>query len=467
MKRRWEFIALLALLTAVCAALAAACGSSSSSSSASSADDDASPSDDDVSPADDDDDSSPAAPVTPHREDRGKYAVVWLAGTPYEMGHQHGVMLHDELAAGIDWLNSMDLVQILVPIARALGLLQMAEDNTYTDIVQECQGLVDAAGDVGWTMDVCLLLNFGDVLIEFLTDGIPPATDVPLEPACTQAVATGAATKDGRLYHMRSLDWGNIPYLLDYPVIFVRQPSDGIPHVYIGFPGNLSPYNGINAAGLSIASNQAEPHDQSQHSRTGRSNVQMLGQLLKLAHNIDEAQQMIETTPHMACINIVVADGNAREAAAFEITSKQLGIRELTDDTVWETNHFVASNMQNADKQPRDPSSLLRYDRVSQLVPRDGKDSIFGKIDPAAFVGVLRDRVNPYNDTVSPPVFDNGGMSIATNAAIYQIVFDPEALNFWVAAGGVPVPSQPFEGFSLSELLDWPNSTPVVPGVIQ
>ncbi|MHA1568293.1 MAG: hypothetical protein ACTSXZ_02385, partial [Alphaproteobacteria bacterium] len=131
-------------------------------------DDDA---DDDVT----DDDTDQWEPVAPHREQRGIWTIVWLAGSAYEMGYQQGDLLHDELAAGIDWLDQYHLIDILLPIARLLGLVDIAYENSYQDIIDECQGLSDAAGDVGWSMDVCMLLNFGDVLVEFLSDGFPPA----------------------------------------------------------------------------------------------------------------------------------------------------------------------------------------------------------------------------------------------------------------------------------------------------
>ena len=108
-------------------------------------DDDSSIDDDDDDSADDDDDSEPWVPVEPHRETRGAYTVVWLAGTPYDMGYQQGELLMGELAAGVEWLNSMGLIDLLIPIARALGLVDLAMDNSYPDIVEECRGMVDAA----------------------------------------------------------------------------------------------------------------------------------------------------------------------------------------------------------------------------------------------------------------------------------------------------------------------------------
>ena len=428
-------------------------------------DDDNDDNDDNDDDNDDDDDDDEWQPVDPHRESHLGWTIVWLAGTPYEMGYQQGELLHDELKAGVDWLNEYHLIDLLLPVARLLGLTDLARENSYPEIVEECEGLVDAAGDVGWSMDLCLLLNFGDVLVEFLSEGFPPAAD--FAPGCSEIVATGDATVDGRLYHGRILDWSKIDFLLDYPVIFVRQPEIGIPHAYIGFPGNISPYSGINAAGVAVASNEADPLDNTHHDRVGRSHVQMQAMLLKNATSYEDARAFIEEQDHMTVEIITVSDGVNRQGAAFEMTNNLLGVRELEDGVVYATNHFVAPETADADAEPAGESSLLRFDRLAQLVPRDGEDTLYGQIDSETIVAIMRDRINPYtHEQVPADVFDNNG-SLATNGAIYQIVFDPENLWFWVAGGEIPVPRQTFVGFSLSELLGLPDAKPVEPAVFE
>jgi hypothetical protein len=327
--------------------------------------------------------------------------------------------------------------------------------------------MVDAAGDVGWTMELCLLVNFGDVLVEYLGDYLPvKGVGTALAPGCSQLVARGAATADGRIYHARILDWGDIDYLLEFPVIFVREPAAGNPHVTIGFPGNLSPYTGMSWHGLSIGSNESDPLDGSQHDLVGRSHVQMLGQLLTWTDTVEAATAAVLASDHMTVEQFGMADGASQEAAAFEMTSTAVGVREPVDDVLWLTNHFVGEVTSGLDADPAGASSLLRFDRLAQLAAPDGVDTRYGEIDPEVLVEIVRDRVNPYTFEESAiDDFDNDS-SLATNGAVYQIVFSPEELVFWVAAGGVPVPQQPFVGFSVGELLGMDDAVTPEPAII-
>jgi len=47
--------------------------------------------------------------------------------------------------------------------------------------------------------------------------------------------------------------------------------------------------------------------------------------------------------------------------------------------------------------------------------------------------------------------------TIGGNGALWQVLFDPERLLFWLAAGEVPVPSNPFL-CSLGEMIGLPGA---------
>lgn len=399
--------------------------------------------------------------VEPKKEQHGIYKVVWLKGTPYEMGFQQGTLLKEELKKGLEFIKNDPLLSQQEQMAKDMGVMDIAIKQSYPEIIEECKGIVDAAKETGWTYQKCIILNFGDVFMEYLLDGMP-------KQACSQAAVAGKATKDGRLYHGRILDWSKIDYILENPTIFVRQPKGGIPHMYIGFPANLSPYSAMNVEGLSMASNEAHPKDVSQTALEGRSHVQMLGRIAREAHNLDEAREIILKERHMSTEIFMIADGKNKTASVFEMTAKHIGERRMdANGIIYVTNHFLAEETKDYDKEPTKEANLLRYDRFAQLLEPNGKDSLYGMLDPENLVRVLRDRINPYTGEESPiDEFDNG-KSIATYGALFAIVFDPEKGIAWIATGKIPVPQQPFVGFSLKKLLGYPDAPEPEPEVIK
>lgn len=393
-------------------------------------------------------------PVASHREDRGIIKVVWLQGTPYEMGYQHGQYLHDEIAS----LGS-DIIGALRFAGRGLALGRLAAQRSYPEISEECQGLSDATQDIGMTMDACLVLAYGDVYQEIFASTLP---NILFWDGCAQWVATGNATVDGRLYHGSTLDNDQNPidYIIYNPVVFVRQPNDGLPHVFITYPGVVWPNWGLNIAGITLGLDTVHPGP-GELSFQGRSNVQIMGQILKTATSFAEARQIMETQPRVHADLIMIADGKSKEAGAFEFTGQNLGVRELQENGVlYVTNHIELEEMFERQRFPLSESSLTRFKRFAQLMEPDGINSHYGNIDPAVMAKIGRDRVNPHTlEFTSLEVFDDDA-SPGGNGSLRQGLYDPDKLLLWIAAGSPPVPENPFVCFSLGEMLNFPDATP-------
>ncbi len=368
------------------------------------------------------------------------------------MGYQQGKLLHDEIAS-----LPRELIDVLGFFGRSLGLARLAMSRSYPDAIKECKGLVAATNDLGLTIDGCMMLAFGDVYHEFFGNTLP---NILFNDGCSHFVATGKATVDGRLYYGHSLDNNSSPieYLVKNPTVFVRQPKDGIPHVSINAPGFIWPYEGMNAAGITISIDNARPTTD-EISASGGSNVQMMAKILKHASSYKKARDLMESQPRMRANIIPIANGKSQQAGVFEMTGKNIAVRELDEKGVlYATNHFVSSEMADKDIDPPPSSSPPRYDRFKQLLEPGGPHSRYGNIAPGVMVDILRDRINPYTLKASPlDVYDDDA-SIGGNGALWQVVFDPERLLFWIAAGEVPVPSNPFVCFSLGEMLGLPNA---------
>lgn len=384
----------------------------------------------------------------PGVERRGSVWVLRLKGSFYEMGRQHATLMRDALLEGIAYIESSEL-GLLEPLMQAMGFLDEAFAQSYDSVLEECQGMADVLGTEGWTLDRCLSLAYGDVFLEHLKSG---------GPGCSQLVVTGEGTRDGVLVHGRNMDWDRIEYLLKYPVLIVRHPVGRIPYVVLGFPGCVAPYNGMNAAGLSVASNEA--NSDNDIDRVGRSHVQMIAEVLGTSTSLAQARTFFQSQDHMTAEILVVADGVHDTAAVFEMSANHMAVREMgTERVVYATNHFVDPEMvpYHLAYGP-EKSSVTRYQRLSQLVPPEGEETLYGTFNVETTIRVLRDRYNPYTGQVAPEDLFDGGGTIANNGNIWSIVFVPGRKEMYVAAGEVPIPLNPYVGFSLDELIGRPGA---------
>lgn len=393
----------------------------------------------------------------PHKEKRGNVTILWLKGTPYEMGLQHGELMAEELAKGVEYIQGSEL-GLLEVFSREFGFLDDAKVQSYDMILDECEGMAEGAKVEGWTLDLCLALAYGEVFLDHLELGILDQ--------CSQFLAAGpaVASEDGELIHGRNLDWDDISYLLEYPTIIVRHPTGKIPYVTVGFPGNVATYNGINAAGISVASNENQSNGDID--RVGTPSIQTQNVILAEYDNIDDIMAMIEGLDRMSAENLVIADGNAGRGVIYQLTASHFGKNELGDAGIgWITNHYTHPDMVKwGIEYKENASTLIRHQRLTQLLdPEEKETTLYGKIDVPKAVSVLRDRYNPQTGETQPEDAFDDDSSIATNGVIYSIVFKPKSGHFWLAAGNPPVPLNTYHSYSIAQLFGWDEPNPPTP----
>lgn len=390
-------------------------------------------------------------PQSPRRLDVGKIKIIWLSGTPYEMGVQQGKFLKKEIGElGREVLNGLSLS------GRGLGLSRLATRRSFPGVVEECEGIVSVTKDVGMTMDACMVLSSGDVFQEYLSYLLPRAL---FHDGCAHFVATGPATPDSSFYQGWTLDNNSkpLPYWIDNPVIQVRQPNDGIPHVSITVPGVGWPNAGFNAEGLIISNNTSHPKNYEDLDVKGKSTVQLMAHIIKHARSYDEAKAILSSHTRMRSNLVIITDAKSRKAGVFELLGKEMGIRELpANGVLYMTNHFAAPEVLGRDAS--NDSSYSRFKSFQQQLEPDGSRTKYGQLSPQTILQVLRDRTNPNTMEVSSTKVYDDNASIGGNGSLRQVIFAPEKLMFWVANGDVPIPNNPFTCFSLGEMLGLPNA---------
>jgi isopenicillin-N N-acyltransferase like protein len=186
-------------------------------------------------------------------DDDDRITVLYVTGTPYEMGYEHGQLLAaqvrgtiQDVEAGADKflpkeLRTSNLVSARDKQAIIDELLdrawQMMARYTPTEDLEEMAGL--AAGS-GIPLDMIHRMH-----------AIP---DVG-ETSCSGLVAKGSATRDGHVYQLRILDYGANFNLQRRPMITIYHPTTKNANQYatIGWVGFVGAVSGVNEKGVALS----------------------------------------------------------------------------------------------------------------------------------------------------------------------------------------------------------------------
>jgi predicted choloylglycine hydrolase/dienelactone hydrolase len=271
---------------------------------------------------------------------------------------------------------------------------------------------------------------------------------------CTGAAAMGPATRDGKLYHTRSLDYalniGDKKRVQENALIVVHEPEDGHAYVTIGWAGFLGCVSGMNAKGISIGEMGSKSHDENY---AGIPMIFLLREALRQGGTLEQALEVFRKGPRTCGYNFIVADGKIPDARALEVTRNQIvefapgdpaesvAPHEPLPNCVRRCNHFIGEAIAKTQRKEYDPRranlpSWLGYSLMTGWL-RENQ----GKIDALAMIQLL--RLYPY-----------------FHPCLHQVVFCPSKLEFWVSQAADPRKSkeagaqnQPFYRYNLAKLL--------------
>jgi len=419
--------------------------------------------------------------------------IAHLTGDAYRMGYQHGVLLKDELYEVMNYLKT-DLIW-----GAAIALLDKdyaelenhslayhADNISYQFVKDECEGMIAGSGGIV-EYDVCIAMNSVCFVLEHL---YPLIGGQP--PICSGFAATNEATKDGKLYHGRNLDWDAMDFILDYPTMFVCKPKSGLAYANVGWPMWVSALTGMNEKGISVESNENMTENNKNY--TGRSHLQMLKRVLNECSTLDEALALIESEPHAAGEIFLISDGKTKEAAVVEMNGNRAVYRKLNADgsvvnsqgesfdysnVVFLTNHFedpaiINEQSRTSDFDDMQDNSVARYTRLLERLTGTSRGDYtapstyaggysYGNIDLQESIYILRDPKDMRTRDNLPCTEYLVKHSVGNNHNVQSFVFVPEDMQFWVASGwdeecGKNVLYNPYIGYDLNELLNGNHS---------
>jgi len=329
-------------------------------------------------------------------EDRDGLPIVFLSGTPYELGRQHGELLRDAVRRCVTKVLGYFRRYVKVPIIggwlaswwldRAWGPARPFLPDDYLD---ELRGLAEGSG----------------VPLRELRrlHAIPDRTY-----SCASLAAWGSATVDGRLIHTRNLDWNIDVGIQEHAAVFVMQPEGKHAFINLGWAGFVGVLSGVNDRQLSIGQIGAESTDVTYR---GLPMVFMMRRVLEEAATLEAAAALIQRVPRTVGINYVIADADARRAIVVETTHRYATVFEADDpkehgvayarpmahavyraDAAMDPKiraHQLASNGDPQRPGAEDPAGSTAYD-VRYLGQADGLRERYGQLDVDGVLEIVK-----------------------------------------------------------------------------
>ena len=239
--------------------------------------------------------------------------IVYLEGTPYELGHQHGRLLKESVSRSVRQILGYFRSYLKVPIVKTLvvnwwlgSAWRQARPFIPPDDLEELRGLADGSG-----------VPLRDL---YLLHAVPDRTY-----ACSGFAAWGRATADGRLIHTRNLDWNIRAGIQQYAAIFVVRPTGQHAFVNVGWAGFIGVLTGINDQRISMGQIGAETLEAS---NLGMPMVFLMRRVLETSSTLEDAVRVMEETPRTVGANYLIADAKVKRALAIETTHARLAVFE-------------------------------------------------------------------------------------------------------------------------------------------
>jgi len=395
------------------------------------------------------------------KEKRGGNIILYVTGTPYEMGYQHGMLLREEIRKGVvpvfadpvssmpDYQEKPSWFRFIILKYLELKVYAPIEDHTPIQYLQELKGIADGSGIDYRTIFIAnFLSDLNMVMIPELINRKAKEAGVSL--SCSSLAVTGSATADGTLLFGRNTDYSGQGRWAANQVIIFYEPEGGNRYVNISTAGMIKCNSAMNEKGIVIGGHFM---GFSGASIEGLSFTVLENEIMRRSGTLEEALEIVKKSKRGGGFGFVIADGNGGTAKGIEATLDLMGVRNMKNDSMIMTNFALTPELEKADLLARYGLMMRniqgRYIRLGDLVEEN-----YGRITPALAAEFMSDRM----DVVSG--MERGtGNTICNQTNVTSVVFQPKTGYFWVAAGKEPVCGNEYVRFDFHEEFKGNRST--------
>ena len=356
--------------------------------------------------------------------------VIYLKGSPFEMGYADGVLMQDKIHTLEN--EFLKMIQGYVPQHWVMELLKnyvIYRNRHLSDFVPEAYRLEIFATTLG-----CPDIHpdegpFYNRLLNYHAahDVSYMMIDNPLvaRAGCTAFGAWGDATVDKHLITGRNFDWEAAEVFSRDRVVMMFEPDNGIPFISLSWAGMAGVVSGMNRAGISVTLNGAPS---SLPSETATPVAMVAREILEKAHNLDEALKILSGAKVFVSTLWLVGSRADGKFVVVEKTPAVTNVRESAGDSIICPNHFETSGLRDNPRNTNymtEATSVSREARLKELI-----QAMHGTIKVQEAADFLRDRKLPGG------VFAGNDHRATLNAfiATHSTVMDLTTGIFWAAS---------------------------------
>jgi hypothetical protein len=335
--------------------------------------------------------------------------VLFLKGTPEEMGKQHGKLLKKEINGLVDRIlygvgvgSSFEKGRwFFGEIESAQKRLAKFMDARY---LREMDAMASASG---LQREEVRLANFFPELFH-----------------CSGFALFGEATEGGHMYHGRVLDYLRGLGLEQNAVVTIFQPDQGNAWVNVGYAGFIGSVTAMNEKHIAMG----EMGGRGQGLWDGKPMAELLREVMEKASTLDEAVEIMRKGPRTCEYYYVISDAKSKRAVGIAATPDKF-------ETIWPGQAHPL--LPHAIKDTVLMSAGDRYEELARRV-----HASYGKLNSESARELMK-------------------RPVCMPSNIHCALFEPDTLDFWVANADSenPAAHTRFTHYNLEALLK-PQAAP-------
>jgi hypothetical protein len=359
--------------------------------------------------------ATPQASPDPRLGDSYKFqqsgwTYVHLAGTPEQIGYQHGFLLAREIEDNVHVYT----VEAMPTTKRDWAFYRKTSETMLWPHIEpeyqaELKGIAEGLKAQGSKLDLwdVVALNAQEDLTDYYVPwlnaraGKKPETLKPEGPShCSAFIATGSATKDGKIVIAHS-NWSSYAEGERWHYIFDIVPAQGL-HIFMdGAAGIITSQDdfGVNSAGLMITETTLpttvnfDPNGIPEFERSRKA--------MQYATSIDEYAAIMRKGNNGGYQNTwLIGDRKTGEIAYLELGLKHTPLTRKTDGYFVSTNFAADPALIRDDTPTFDPTNMLKSSNARHVRAEDLVQQHYGEIDTAFAEQYLSDHYDVHSKKV-------------------------------------------------------------------